>query len=48
VEEEPAALGAVPEVGAPAGSAQRLVEDGGLGQLHGGAMLADQLRLDFG
>ena len=35
VEEEPAALGAVPEVRAPAGSAQRLVEDCRLRQLHG-------------
>ena len=48
VKEEPAALGPVPKVRAPAGSAQRLVEDGRLGQLHGRAMLADHFRLDFG
>ena len=48
VKEEPAALGPVPKVRAPAGSAQRLVKDRRLGQLHGGAMLADHLRLDFG
>ena len=48
VKEEPAALGPMPKVCGPAGSAQRLVEDRRLGQLHGGAVLADHLRLDFG
>ena len=48
VKQQPAALGAVPKVSAPAGSAQRLVENCGLGQLHGGAMLANHFRLDFG
>ena len=48
VKKEPTALGAVPKVCSPAGSAQRLVEDRRLGQLHGGTVLADHLRLDFG
>ena len=47
VKQQPATLGPVPKVRGPAGSAQRLVEDRRLGQLHGGAMLADHLRLDF-
>ena len=41
-------LGAGAKVRASAGCAEWLLEDRRLGQLHGGTMLGDDLRLDFG